>query len=321
MAENTKKWEEAGRHYQTYIKLEKRLAQNTVEAYMRDLRSFAHFILRMYDVPPAKVEEPMVQRYVAWLYDRGREKASQARSLSGVKSFFNFLLISDRIESSPAEFVLTPKFGRHLPDVLTTGEIDRIIAAVDGTTPKEIRDAAMLEVLYSCGLRVSELTSLRIRDLFFGEGYIRVTGKGDKQRLVPISSTARERIHRYLEVRRTGRGGDALPEQPRQQPHARHDLHDPPRGGPPGRHREEDIAAHLPALVRHPPARGRGQHPAGAGAARPREHPHHGDLHAPGRQPPAADGRRAPPDLKRAGKTGRNQSLRIAERGVRRSVS
>lgn len=208
MAENTKKWEEAGRHYRTYIKLEKRLAQNTVEAYMRDLRSFAHFILRMYDVPPAKVEEPMVQRYVAWLYDRGREKASQARSLSGVKSFFNFLLISDRIESSPAEFVLTPKFGRHLPDVLTTGEIDRIIAAVDGTTPKEIRDAAMLEVLYSCGLRVSELTSLRIRDLFFGEGYIRVTGKSDKQRLVPISSTARERIHRYLEVRRSARAGE-----------------------------------------------------------------------------------------------------------------
>lgn len=208
MAENTKKWEEAGRHYRTYIKLEKRLAQNTVEAYMRDLRSFAHFILRMYDVPPAKVEEPMVQRYVAWLYDRGREKASQARSLSGVKSFFNFLLISDRIESSPAEFVLTPKFGRHLPDVLTTGEIDRIITAVDGTTPKEIRDAAMLEVLYSCGLRVSELTSLRIRDLFFGEGYIRVTGKGDKQRLVPISSTARERIHRYLEVRRSARAGE-----------------------------------------------------------------------------------------------------------------
>ena len=208
MAENTKKWEEAGRHYRTYIKLEKRLAQNTVEAYMRDLRSFAHFILRMYDVPPAKVEEPMVQRYVAWLYDRGREKASQARSLSGVKSFFNFLLISDRIESSPAEFVLTPKFGRHLPDVLTTGEIDRIIAAVDGTTPKEIRDAVMLEVLYSCGLRVSELTSLRIRDLFFGEGYIRVTGKGDKQRLVPISSTARERIHRYLEVRRSARAGE-----------------------------------------------------------------------------------------------------------------
>lgn len=208
MAENTKKWEEAGRHYRTYIKLEKRLAQNTVEAYMRDLRSFAHFILRMYDVPPAKVEEPMVQRYVAWLYDRGREKASQARSLSGVKSFFNFLLISDRIESSPAEFVLTPKFGRHLPDVLTTGEIDRIIDAVDGTTPKEIRDAAMLEVLYSCGLRVSELTSLRIRDLFFGEGYIRVTGKGDKQRLVPISSTARERIHRYLEVRRSARAGE-----------------------------------------------------------------------------------------------------------------
>ena len=346
MAENTKKWEEAGRHYRTYIKLEKRLAQNTVEAYMRDLRSFAHFILRMYDVPPAKVEEPMVQRYVAWLYDRGREKASQARSLSGVKSFFNFLLISDRIESSPAEFVLTPKFGRHLPDVLTTGEIDRIIAAVDGTTPKEIRDAAMLEVLYSCGLRVSELTSLRIRDLFFGEGYIRVTGKGDKDRQVYFSVRARLMVQEYMVSRKGGTGlfvSSKAPYEPlkpraiqrmvraislragldkRVHPHLlRHDLHDPPRGGPPGRHREEDIAAHLPALVRYPPARGRGQHPAGAGAARPREHPHHGDLHTPGRQPPAADGRRAPPDLKRAGKTGRNQSFRIAERGVRRSVS
>ena len=202
MAENTKKWEEAGRHYRTYIKLEKRLAQNTVEAYMRDLRSFAHFILRMYDVPPAKVEEPMVQRYVAWLYDRGREKASQARSLSGVKSFFNFLLISDRIESSPAEFVLTPKFGRHLPDVLTTGEIDRIIAAVDGTTPKEIRDAAMLEVLYSCGLRVSELVGLTMSDISLRQGVLRVVGKGNKERLVPLGEEAVLWVENYLEYGR-----------------------------------------------------------------------------------------------------------------------
>lgn len=208
MAENTKKWEEAGRRYRTYIKLEKRLSKNTVESYMRDLRQFAHFILHQWDVAPHKVEEAMIERYMAWLYDKGREKTSQARALSGVKSFFNFLMISDKIESSPAEFVLTPKFGRQLPDVLTTPEIDRIIAAVDTSTPKGLRDSAMLEVLYSCGLRVSELTSLRLSDLFFGEGYIRVIGKGDKQRLVPISNTARDKIQRYLEERRSARSGE-----------------------------------------------------------------------------------------------------------------
>ena len=210
MAENTKKWEEAGRRYRTYIKLEKRLSKNTVESYMRDLRQFAHFILRQWDVAPHKVEEAMIERYMTWLYDKGREKTSQARALSGVKSFFNFLMISDKIESSPAEFVLTPKFGRQLPDVLTTPEIDRIIATVDMRTTKGIRDSAMLEVLYSCGLRVSELTSLRLSDLFFGEGYIRVIGKGDKQRLVPISTVARDKIQRYLEERRSARSGEEV---------------------------------------------------------------------------------------------------------------
>lgn len=166
MAENTKKWEETGRRYRTYIKLEKRLSQNTVESYMRDLRQFAHFILRQYDVAPRKVEGTMIERYMAWLYDRGREKTSQARCLCGIRSFFNFLLVNDQIETSPAEFVDTPKFGRPLPDILTTDEIDSIIATVDMRSTKGLRDSAMLEVLYSCGLRVSELTSLRLSDLF-----------------------------------------------------------------------------------------------------------------------------------------------------------
>ena len=179
MAENTKKWEETGRRYRTYIKLEKRLSENTVESYMRDLRQFAHFILRQYDVTPRKVERTMIERYMGWLFERGREKTSQARCLCGIRSFFNF----------------------------TTAEIDRIIATVDTRTTKGIRDSAMLEVLYSCGLRVSELTSLRLSDLFFGEGYIRVIGKGDKQRLVPISTVARDKIQRYLEKRRSARSG------------------------------------------------------------------------------------------------------------------
>lgn len=210
MAENTKKWETAGRRYHTYIKLEKRLSDNTVENYMRDLRQFAHFILRMWDVPPHKVEQAMIERYMAWLYDRGQEKTSQARSLSGIRSFFNFLMLDERIETSPTEFIASPKIGRQLPDVLTTAEIDRIIAAVDTSTVKGRRDSAMLEMLYSCGLRVSELTSLRLTDLFFGEGYIRVTGKGDKQRLVPVSAAARDKVQIYLEERRGARTGEQI---------------------------------------------------------------------------------------------------------------
>ena len=202
MAENTKKWDEAGRRYRTYIKLEKRLSENTVESYMRDLRQFAHFILRQWDVPPRKVEREMIERYMERLYQRGREKTSQARNLSGIRSFYNFLLLEEKIETSPAEFIETPKFGRQLPDILTPGEIDRLLATIDTTTAKGRRDSAMLEVLYSCGLRVSELTSLRLSDLFFGEGYIRVIGKGDKQRLVPVSATARSKIQHWLDDRR-----------------------------------------------------------------------------------------------------------------------
>ena len=208
MAETTKKWADTGRAYRTHIKLEKRLSANTVEAYLRDLRSFAHYVLRTWDVEPRKVRPEMIERYLAWLYDRDRAKSSQARALSSLRSFFNYLLITDKITASPVEFIPAPKFGRQLPDVLTTDEIDRIIASIDPSTPKGLRDRAMLETLYSCGLRVSELTSLRMSDLFFGEGYLRVIGKGDKQRLVPVSAVARDRIQLYLEHRRPFRAGE-----------------------------------------------------------------------------------------------------------------
>lgn len=210
MAQHLKKWETAARRYRTYIKVEKRLAENTVESYMRDLAQLAHFILHGWDVPPQQVEREMIERYLDWLYDEGREKSSQARQLSGIRSFFNYLLLNDEIEASPAELISAPKPARRLPDVLTTEEIDRILAAIDTSTPKGIRDVAMLELLYSCGLRVSELVSLRLGDLFFGEGYIRVVGKGDKQRLVPISDVARERVMRYLDERQPARTSEEV---------------------------------------------------------------------------------------------------------------
>ena len=204
MADNSEKWNRAAKGFEQYIRLEKGLSKNTVEAYMRDYTSFAHFILRQYDVAPTQVEQFMVERYLVHLYNECKHaKASQARELSGVKSFYNYLLINDKIEISPTEMVATPKRTRPLPDVLTIEEIELIINSIPLDTTKGKRDRAMLELLYSCGLRVSELTSLRLSDLFFGEGYIRVMGKGSKQRLVPIGNVARERIMLYMDERKT----------------------------------------------------------------------------------------------------------------------
>ncbi|MBQ2008913.1 MAG: tyrosine recombinase XerD [Alistipes sp.] len=211
MADNTKKWMEISRSYRIHLRLEKHLSDNTVDSYMRDLAAFAHFILRMYDLPPVKVEPEMISKYMVRLYDIGREKSSQARALSSIKSFYNYLLLEGKFESSPAELIEAPKASRPLPDTLSVEEIDLIIGSIDDSTVKGLRDRAILEVLYSCGLRVSELCDLRMGDLFFGEGYIRVIGKGDKQRLIPISGVARERISLYKDKRpRIHSGEDTL---------------------------------------------------------------------------------------------------------------
>ena len=202
MADNVKKWNEISRSYRKHLLLEKHLADNSIDSYMSDLEKFAHFILRMYDLPPKEVASEQIQKYMIRLYDLGREKSSQARALSSIKSFYNFLLLEGKIDASPAELIEAPKSSRPLPDTLTTEEIDRIIGSIDDSTTKGLRDRAILEVLYSCGLRVSELCDLRMGDLFFGEGHIRVIGKGDKQRLVPISGLARDRIQLYQEKRR-----------------------------------------------------------------------------------------------------------------------
>ena len=210
MADFAKKWQDISRRYRSYMRLEKHLSENTIEAYMRDLGQFAHYILRMYDVAPKDVEREMIEHYMGWLYSNNKEKSSQARALSGIKSFFNYLLLSEVIESSPAELIETPKASRQLPDTLSTEEIDRIINSIDPSTVKGLRDRAILELLYSCGLRVSEVCDLKLSDLHFGEGYIRVIGKGNKQRLVPISGLARERISLYKDHRKGSHSEDTL---------------------------------------------------------------------------------------------------------------
>lgn len=202
MADVTKKWERLRADYIRYIKTERRLSANTVEAYVDDYNEFMHFVLRIYGVAPEEVNAAMISRFMQWLYSAKRSSASQARRLSGIKSLYNYLLITERVEQLPTESVDAPKAERLLPDVLSVEEIDAMLRTFDITTAKGCRDSAIVEVLYSTGLRVTELVTLRMNDLFFGEGYVRVIGKGDKQRLVPISSAARDKIQLYMEFRK-----------------------------------------------------------------------------------------------------------------------
>lgn len=196
-------WEKELQEYIYYIRLEKKLSDNTVEAYIRDLKQMAEYLEHEFSIRPQQAEERHIEAFLAHLYDKGVKKTTQARILSGIKSFYYYLLINDRIENLPTEFIDPPKTGRKLPDVLSVAEIESIIHTFDPDTRFGIRNKAMVETLYSCGLRVSELITLRLSDLFFNDGFIRVIGKGDKQRLVPISETARHRIEEYLLQRQT----------------------------------------------------------------------------------------------------------------------
>ncbi|NCC10755.1 MAG: site-specific tyrosine recombinase XerD [Bacteroidia bacterium] len=183
--------------YASYLKLEKSLSLNTFDAYMADLDKLLSFLL-LESVDVLAVSYDDLQRFAAGLHDIGISPRSQARILSGVKSFFHFLVLSDYLESDPCVLLEAPKIGFKLPEVLTVEEIDQIIAAVDRSKAEGQRNRAILETLYSCGLRVSELTQLKLSDLYFEEGFVKVVGKGDKQRLVPISPRAIEEIKLYF---------------------------------------------------------------------------------------------------------------------------
>ncbi len=199
------------RRYRQYLTLERSLSENTLDAYKADLSKLLAFLkmekaaggdaeqLTIFNVTPDDL-----QRFVAGLHDIGIHPRSQARILSGIKSFFHFLVLEDYRKDNPAELLEGPKLGLHLPEVLTVEEIDLIIATVDRSKPEGQRNRAILETLYSCGLRVSELCSLRLSDLYFNEGFIKVEGKGGKQRLVPISPRAIKEINYWLSDRNGG---------------------------------------------------------------------------------------------------------------------
>lgn len=183
--------------YHTYLRLEKSLSPNSIEAYLTDVDKLVRFL----SAEGLKVKELTyndLQQFVAGLRDVGIHPRSQARIISGVKSFYRFLLLDGYITTDPTELLESPKIGLKLPEVLTVGEVDSIMSTIDLSLPEGQRNRAMLEVLYSCGLRVSELVSLRYSDVYFEEEFIKVEGKGSKQRLVPISERALQEIRNYL---------------------------------------------------------------------------------------------------------------------------
>jgi integrase/recombinase XerD len=185
------------RKYHIYLRLEKSLSPNSVEAYMTDLDKLRGF-MESEGLSYKEITYGNLQQFVAQLHDIGIHPRSQARIISGVKSFYRFLLVDDYITNDPTELLESPKIGLKLPEVLTVDEINSILDTIDLSLAEGQRNRAMLEVLYSCGLRVSELITLRYPDVYFDEGFIKVEGKGSKQRLVPISETALHEIKNYL---------------------------------------------------------------------------------------------------------------------------
>ncbi len=187
--------------YQRYLKLEKNFTGNTIEAYMRDVQKLLDYLKGVGKEPTEVVLEDL-QHFAASLHDIGVGARSQCRILSGVRTFYRFLVLDGWMEDDPSELLESPKIGDHLPEVLSTEEVDMLEAAIDLTKWEGHRNRAIIEVLFSCGLRVTELVTLPLSNLYLDDGYIRVTGKGRKERLVPISQKAIRELNLWFDDRR-----------------------------------------------------------------------------------------------------------------------
>jgi integrase/recombinase XerD len=196
-------WKSYVKSYQSYLRIERGLSKNTIDNYTFDIERLCLFLEEnSISVSPLNINEETIQLFI---YSVAKEvnARSQARIISGLKSFFTYMLFEDYRSDNPLELIETPRIGRKLPDTLSVIDIDRLIAAIDLTSNEGERNRAILETLYGCGLRVSELVSLKISDLFFDEGFIKITGKGNKQRFVPIGSITQNYIEIYKNVVRT----------------------------------------------------------------------------------------------------------------------
>jgi len=191
-------WQSYIKEYQNYLKLERGLSQNTIANYTFDVEKLVLFLMQKeINCSPIQISEEIIQQFIYEMASQVNTR-SQSRLISGLKSFFNYLIFEDYRNDTPLELIEVPKTGRKLPDTLATDEIDALIQAIDLSTPEGERNKAMLETLYSCGLRVSELITLKLSDLFFEEGFIKITGKGNKQRFVPVGKTTIKLIGLYV---------------------------------------------------------------------------------------------------------------------------
>jgi integrase/recombinase XerD len=196
-------WSNYIKSYQSYLRIERGLSKNTIDNYSFDIERLYLFLEENgISISPIKIKEETIQQFI---YSVSKEvnPRSQARIISGLKSFFSYLIFEDYRADNPMELIETPKTGRKLPDTLSVDEIDSLILAIDLASNEGERNRAMLETLYGCGLRVSELVSLKISDLFFDEGFIKITGKGNKQRFVPVGNLTQKYIQIYKDYKRT----------------------------------------------------------------------------------------------------------------------
>ncbi len=196
-------WNSSIKGFKSYLKLERSLSKNSIEAYIRDIEKLLqYFEYSKTKISPTDVQTKDIKEFLEWINELGMTASSQARVLSGIKSYFKYLMIEDIIKNDPAAIVDTPKLGRKLPDTLSLAEINEIIEAVDASSAEGMRNKALLETLYACGLRVTELVNLKLSDVYFEIDFLKVTGKGDKERFVPIGATAKKLIKIYInEVR------------------------------------------------------------------------------------------------------------------------
>jgi integrase/recombinase XerD len=194
-------WDKYRKDYQNYLKIEKSLSKNSIEAYMRDFDKLSTFFSEISFVLPDKVTLKNLQQMINWISDMGISARSQARIISGVRNFYSYLILEDLIFDDPTELLELPRLGRKLPEFLSIEEIDALKQAVDVSKKEGHRNRAIIETLYSCGLRVSELINLKITNIYYEDEFIRVIGKGNKERLVPISPYFVKELAFYLKQR------------------------------------------------------------------------------------------------------------------------
>lgn len=193
-------WPAALNSFRNYLLLERSLSAHTLEAYLGDVQKFVRYLdIEGFDLAPLQVQRADLEQFIHWVNRLGLEASSQARLISGLRAFYKFLLVEDLLDDDPTELLEGPRLRRKMPDVLSVFEIQQMLAAIDLSEPQGLRNRAILETLYACGLRVSELVNLRLTNLYLSAGFIKVLGKNNKERLVPIGSEAVKYLEQYLE--------------------------------------------------------------------------------------------------------------------------